>query len=234
MPFTYNDIEAVIDHGLVADIFKAERAIGLLRISGARAHEINTGRGNFGSLFGAFQGALTTDAVLAIARLHDRPNPKYPTRCLRGVLQFLSEQHQELPPIRHAHHLCQSLSTLPAPPELLKTVEERPNEFAPLFAAFATSLLGTPERTTALEDLKRLRDKALAHNEHVAALEGPTWDALVDLVELAKQVVGALGWAYVNTAYVVDGKYLMSEDAAGPSRALNRLLDALYRPAAVQ
>jgi len=228
MPISREDLEAVVRDGLVADIFRAERAIALLQVSGTRASEINGGKGNFGELFGAFQGALTTEAILAIARLHDQPSKRFPTRCLKGVLELLSAQHKELPTIKEPYQLELSLRTMDAPPELLAILQERPAGFAPAFAEFAVSVLEAPERTKALADLKAVRDKSLAHNEHVAALEGPTWNALIDLVEVAKWVVGALGWAYFSTAYHVNGEYLLSNDAKRPSLALGRLLNILY------
>jgi hypothetical protein len=78
----------------------------------------------------------------------------------------------------------------------------------------------------------RTSPKSLAHNEHVAAIDAPTWNALIDLLDLAKRVVGILGWAYFSTAYTIDGEYLMSEDAQRASYALDRLLNILYVPAA--
>ena len=226
------DLEAITEAGLASDIFRAERAIALLQVSGTRADEINNGEGNFGELFGAFQTALTTEATLAVARLYDQPSPRYPTRCLVGVLNFLAEHNEELPSIREPHQVGVALLTMNPPHALLTLAEEGSATFGRGFAAFVLELLCAPARKQNIQRLKQLRDKSLAHNEHVAAIDAPTWNALIDLVDLAKQVVGVLGWAYFSTAYTINGEYLMSEDAQRASRALSRLLNVLYVPAA--
>jgi hypothetical protein len=231
MPISREDLEAVVRDGLVSDIFRAERAIAILKVSGTRSDEINRGHGNYGELFGALQNALTTEAILALARIYDMPDRRFATRCLTGVLDFLNAQQDELPAIREPHQLELSLRAMQAPQQLLTVARERPNDFAPTFGTFARALMAVPERTAALEGLKRLRDKALAHNEHVAPFEGPSWNALIELTELAKQIVGVLGWAYFSTAYTPDGKYLLTEDARRPSRALDRLLNSLLATA---
>jgi hypothetical protein len=225
-------LEAITQDGLASDIFRAERAIALLRVSGTRADEINNGKGNFGELFGAFQTALTTEATLAVARLYDRPSQRYPTRCLVGVLSFLSEHNDELPHIREPHQLGLALLTMNPPNELLKLAQDGAADFGKDFAAFVLELLSAQAREESIARLKHLRDKSLAHNEHVAAIDAPTWNALIDLLDLAKRVVGILGWAYFSTAYTIDGEYLMSEDAQRASYALDRLLNILYVPAA--
>jgi hypothetical protein len=227
-----HDLEAITQDGLASDIFRAERAIALLRVSGTRADEINNGKGNFGELFGAFQTALTTEATLAVARLYDRPSPRYPTRCLVGVLNFLCEHNDELPPIREPHQLGLALLVMNPPEALLSLAKDGAAAFGRDFAAFALEILSASARGENIARLKQLRDKSLAHNEHVAAIDAPTWNSLIDLVDLAKQVVGILGWAYFSTAYTINGEYLMSEDAQRASYALNRLLNVLYVPGA--
>jgi hypothetical protein len=226
------DLEAIIQDGLVSDIFRAERAIALLQLSGARADQINNGKGNFGELFGAVQTALTTEATLAVARLYDKPSKRYPTRCLIGVLDFIASHNQELPEIREPYQLELALSAMNAPDGLLEVVDAGSAEFGLAFGEFGQELLSVAERGENIARLKALRDKSLAHNEHVSSIDAPTWNALIDLRDLAKQVVGILGWAYFNTAYTINGEYIMSEDAQRASRALVRLLDVLYVPAA--
>jgi hypothetical protein len=227
------EFEAIVRDGLVSDIFRAERAIALLRVSGGRANQINSGNGNFGELFGAFQTALQTEATLAIARLYDRPSPRHPTRCLVGVLDFIASHSEELPEIREPYQLGLLLSSMGVTEKLLNAVGTGGAEFAIAFAGFGREQLSVAERKESIARLKALRDKSLAHNEHVAAIDAPTWAALFDLIDLAKHIVGVLGWAYFNTAYTINGEYILSEDAERPSRALNRLLDTLHVPLAI-
>ena len=223
-----DDLENMVKIGIVSDTFRAESAIELLKVSGTRAAQINDGREGYGPLFGAIQTSLNTDALLALSRIFDKPSEQYPTRCLRGALAFLAKRSTELPSIREPYQLEIVLRAMNAPEQLISTVRERPADFAKLFAAFVEDFLRSPSTLETLKKLKILRDKRLAHNEQTSNIEGPIWPALISLPELAKQVVGVLGWAYFSTGYAVNGKYLLSEDALRPSRALTRLLDAVF------
>ena len=204
-------------------IFRAERATARVITSGTRADEINRGPGNYGELFGSFQGALTTEATLAIARIYDLPDRRFPTRCLIGVLDFLAAHQDELPPIRGAYQLELSLKSDEFSEALIRTVQEQLQDFADVWRAYS-SFIAVPETLAQLRLIKRLRDKPLAYNEHVAPFEGPTWNARIDLTNLEKQTIGVL-WAYFNTGYAPNGQHLMTEDVLRPLRALERLIN---------
>jgi hypothetical protein len=226
---TRDQIEDIVKKGLVEDVFRMERAYALLRTSGEWAQEINAaGRGNFGELFGSLQAALITEAVLALARIYDTPDKRYPTRCLIGVLDHLIKYSEELPKIREPYQLKISLLTRVVPDELIKAIEISPDKFPLLLAKYVKAESELSEHINTLEKLKTFRDKALAHNERASPISGPSWDDLHGLLELAKYVIGALGWAYFSTAYTVNGEYLLSKDAKQPSLALSRLLKKLY------
>ena len=79
-----------------------------------------------------------------------------------------------------------------------------------------------------VEKLKTLRDKAMAHNEMVSPITGPTWGGLERILEISKDLAGVLGWAYLSTVYVHNGEYFLSSDAERPARALRRMLSELY------
>ena len=223
------DIEDVVKNGLAPDIFRMEQAFELLKRVGERAKDINNQRdGRYGKLFGIFQTALKTESILAAARVYDTRSPIYPTRCLRGVLQYLVDNNDDLPSIREPYQLVLSLQSMSAPTVLIETIEKEPEKFAPRFAAYVSSLLDSPLRVDALDKLKTVRDKAFAHNEQAATISGPTWESLQDLINIAKSVVGIMGWAYFSTAYVVNGQYILSDDARRPTYALDELLNVLY------
>ena len=82
-------LQDLVTHGLIADIFKMERSYMLLKNIGTNAHVINApSAGNFGELFGSIQVALQTDIILAVTRLYDPPDKKYPTRCIRRLFSL--------------------------------------------------------------------------------------------------------------------------------------------------
>lgn len=228
MPIPRGQLESAVRDGLVPDIFRLERAESILKSIGTHAAQINAGRGNFGELFGALQAALTTEAVMAIARIFDVPNRTYPTRCIRNVLQHLRKYAADFSEIGESHQLKVTLRAMHAPNHLEPCVDDAPQNFCIQFAGFIDSLIDDPERQVALEKLKAIRDKSLAHNEHVTPPDGPTWNAIADFTTIAKNTVGVLGWAYFRTGYMINGEYGLTQDATRASNAANRLIDYLY------
>jgi hypothetical protein len=225
MPLTRDQLEDLVKKGLVADIFKMERAYLLLKTIGANASAINApGAGNFGKLFGALQDALQTDAILAAARLYDPPSKKYATRCIRGLLDCLEGNSGNLPPIRERCNLERELSRIGMPPSDIQLVATDEAAFAKKLVEHFRAILDNPRISTIVGMLKDLRDKAIAHNEQAADIHGPTWSGLMELMQHAKDLAGVLGWAYLNTAYVINGEYIVTSDAGEPSRAMTRLL----------
>ncbi len=208
------------------DIFKMEQAFELVKTIGTSTTELKYGNlQSYDELFGAIQYSLQLEALLAAARIYDIPSKKYPTRCLRGILQLLSENTTELPQIREPHQLVLHLKYMNAPNELITIGECGGENFALALSAYFDFLLNQPDRLIALEKLKLIRDKAIAHNEkRDNKLLGPTWISLKDLIEVSKNFVGVLGWAYFSTAYVIDGEYILSSDALRASNSLKRLL----------
>ncbi|MGA3286137.1 MAG: hypothetical protein ABSD46_01780 [Bacteroidota bacterium] len=229
MSINRESIEDMVKKGLVEDIFKMECAFELGKKIGERSGDLNRNvNGYFGELFATIQSALRIESILAAARVYDTPSKKYPTRCLRGVLNYLIENKDDLPKIREPYQLQIHLEHMSAPRELVNTIKNQPTEFASQFSFFVQSLLETPFRIDTLEKLKLVRDKAIAHNEQVEEIVGPTWESLQDLINIAKDVVGTLGWAYFSTGYVINGDYILSDDARRSSVALNKLLNLIY------
>lgn len=222
-------IEDIVKEGLVKDIFRFERARSIQKIMHDRSDAIGSkDNGNFGSTFHALHYALTTEAVLAVARIFDNPSKEYPTRCTKGLFAHLEKYSEELPAIKEPYQLQLSLSTRATPEGLIACIDKNPIEFPVRLRAYIETEFSAPPLSEAFEKLKTQRDKVHAHNERAFINEGPTWTYLEALVELAKYLVGALGWAYFNTAYTANGDYLLTNDAKRPSIGFARLLDRVY------
>lgn len=225
-------LDPLLDRGLVADIFRMERSFALLESIGTNAGRLNeAGTDNFGELFGTFQTALTSECVLSAARLFDRPSSRFPTRCVRYVLDYLRDHARDLPPIREPHQLGLTLNAAGLG-YLIEEMNAGSEQFARAVVAHFEQVLEGPETVDTLAALKTLRDKVIAHNEHVEAVAGPTWAALRRLVAHTKVLVGIIGWAWVGTAYDLSGDFILTSDAIRPKYAFERLLERLYPPAA--
>lgn len=226
---TRNKLEDIVKEGLVHDIFKMEQSYELIKTIGDNTKELNGGSlSNYNELFGTIQYSFQTEALLAAARIYDNPSKIYPTRCLQGVLQYLSDNALDLPSIREPFQLARHLKFMNAPDQLIKDASSESVNFAYNFSYYINGLLKDPERIVTLEKLKLFRDKVLAHNEKVdSKIIGPTWGSLKDLISISKNVVGVLGWSYFSMAYVIDGRYVLSEDTLDTSMALKQVFKIL-------
>lgn len=221
------ELKDIITNGLVSDIFKMERAFYLHKAIGDNADIFNDrANGNFGELFGTVQGAMESEAVLAVARVYDKPGKRHPTRCIRRALDLMEQYSEELPDIVEEYNTQIHLEGVGASTEVVRSVSLGKVQFVKLYVPYIREILNSDEILSKVERLKDLRDKRLAHNDP-AAIVGPTWDALKELILRAQQFVGVVGWAFFSTVYISDDYYLLSSDAQRPSRALNRLATLL-------
>ena len=220
-------LEDILEKGIVADIFRMERAYLLLKEIGKNVDVLNAPEtGNFGMFFGVTQQALRTEAALAAARIYDKPSQKYPTRCLRAALQLLEDHGKGLPEITERWHTKCALREFCDDAGVVESVDRGKDEFLRKFTPMFSAILDDPDVRAKIKQLKNLRDKQIAHNE-AAQKGGPTWKALTELIDYAKGFVGVVGWAFYNTVYVHDGKYMLTDDAQRPSLCLRRLADRL-------
>lgn len=228
MTLSKEDLAELVKAGAVTDIFKAERAYALLKTIGTNADAINASKKNLGELFGVVQDIAQTEVLIAVARLFDPPSKKYPTRCLRALLDDLDAKAEALPPIVEKWNLAKELTRLAMDPaDVARVQSESDVDVTRLIVGFLRERMEQPNIVDAVKRVRTLRDKRIAHNEDAHGINGPTWKAVLELLTFAKEVVGLVGWAYMSTVYMHDGRYFLSSDAERPSRAMRRLLDYL-------
>jgi len=222
-----NQLSDVVSNGLVPDIFKMERAYDLLIAIGENASDLNSKEsGNFGELFGALQIALETEAVLAVSRVYDKPDKRYPTRCIQRALDLLEVHSTEMPEIVDTHNTKLACQFMGEGNPVATALDQGREQFIASLVQYYRELIASDEVNLQLELLKGIRDKRLAHNESASPLM-PTWGALKSLITHAQNFVGILGWAFFGTVYVHEGKYFLSMDAKRPSLALERMIELL-------
>lgn len=150
----------------------------------------------------------------------------YPTRCIRRALDLLTVRNNDLPDIIQAHNTKLALHFLPNNSPVLEAVGQGKDAFVESFVPAFRSILDSSQILDAVERLKNLRNKSIAHNE-AATPVGPTWESLKSLIANAQNFVGVLGWAFYNIVYTHEGKYFLTNDAKSPSIAMGRLVREL-------
>jgi hypothetical protein len=209
-------------------IFVADRAVGVVKAAGESADAINAA--NLGDLFVSIHGAMLDLAVLAVAKLFERPSSRHRIWSLPALLSEIQagaahfeivERSHAFAFIREHSHAAELALTLPDS-ELITVL-------AQTMQAQLPDLRSTEPRThdLALDALRQQRDKVIAHNEAVdhGTLLSVSWQQLENLLRLAKNQVGAIGWIFLRAAYTTDdGSYVLSDDASRTGVAMRRLL----------
>lgn len=217
-------LKDILSNGIAIDIFDAEEIYALEEFIGYNAVEIN--KLTFGVFFGSIQRLLNRQLILLVARLYEKPNKYYPTRSIPSALKVLKENADSLEiqqrPILEKKLEKQGMNLnelkLLTDEDLTLKVVYFFNNKMPLSEEKSELVLGK-----ALYSAQTLRNKYIAHHETVSwkELPKPTYEQLVDLIEVAKEFVSIIGMSYLS------GDYLSGSDATRSSRCLKRLLEKL-------
>lgn len=223
------ELEDIISNGIVPDIFEAEQALALESLIGINAAAINEQK--FGSLFGSLQVILAKCFILAVTRLYEKyekPNPKYRIRSIPEALKVLEKYAKEFGIKRKAIVIgkleesgydvgqLQKMSDVDLTLKIVKHFSEN----------LSQSLISEAGMPRALNALKTIRDKAIAHREaiEVSGLKIPSYAKIDQLIDLAIKFVIIVGNGYLGINYEVDGRYFHTSEAKRASRSLRRLL----------
>ena len=87
-------LKDILDNGLVSDLYKAERAIHVNKRIRDNAKYINESKVSSRTLFVYIQTLSFNEAVLALSRIYDNPDKRYPTRCILRVIELLKRKEQ--------------------------------------------------------------------------------------------------------------------------------------------
>jgi len=220
------ELEDIISNGIVLDIFEAEQALSLESLIGINAAAINEQK--FGSLFGGLQVILGKCFILAVTRLYEKPNPKYRIRSILEALKLLEKYAKEFD-IKRKPLVMRKLEELGYDAEQLQNMSDADLTLK-IVKHFSGSLpktiISDADMPRALNALKTVRDKAIAHREaiEISGLKIPSYAKIDQLVDLAKKFVIIVGNGYLGMNYELDGRYLHTSDAKRASRSLRRLL----------
>ena len=222
------ELTDLITNGIVLEIFEVEQALALDELIGINAKVINEQR--FGSLFRSLQIILGKCFVLDIAKLYERPKRKYHIKSIPVALKLLQDNADELPIKRKPlvfdklvefGYDMEQVQVMPDKEITLRIVKYFSDNLQP-----KTIISNINEIHDALDALKKVRNKVIAHREAIESseLKLPTYAKIDQLVNMAKKFVVVVGNSYLGGNYEVNGRYLRTSDAKRASRFLRRLL----------
>jgi hypothetical protein len=221
-----HELEDIILKGLAKDLYQAERSIFLYRRIIKYAEPINGSTQSIKDLFRLIQLLTFRDAIMSVARIYDFPQNRYPNRCIFRLLKILEEAGNNALPITESYQTIEQLHYLRMPPMLVDLVRENDHiKFTNYLSKFLLTETYQPEFRNTLEELKRVRDKILAHNEPTTLDHSIQFKNLDLLIDFVKKVIGIVSWAFLSTAYMIKGKHQLSDDAERYSFLIDRFLN---------
>jgi len=212
---------------LVLNILSADQSYYLLKTSGGFSDGINFA--NFGNLFVFLQSILSDKFILNVAKIFEN-SKRYRIHSIPVVIDLL-EEHCAVLNIYQKPNFLRVLKESGLRDSTLEELSDK--ELTRKVVNHFNSTLPDIHKkddcdlSRALDSVKSIRDKRIAHNEKVKATDLPkmTWVELNKLLDYAKSFIGAIGWGYLSTAYEVNGEYIRSRDAKYISNAMRRLLE---------
>jgi hypothetical protein len=212
-----DELFTMVHSGPNADIFLALQARHIFGAIGEHAEQINAS--SYRPVFAVLQSYASDIFVLAVTRLLEREK-NYPLRSVHGVLEFLRVHASEIP-LKEPVFVIQALLRLGYESDAFGGAGQT--------AAVVGVLLGRLPHyadNVALDALRTLRDKRIAHPERLEAESLPTttWEDAETLLKIPIEALAVCG-AYLSTGYVDnEGHLFMDSDAQMAANSIRRLL----------
>jgi hypothetical protein len=218
------ELQRIVRAGPFNDLFLALQARHLFQVIGEHADRIN--RSSFAPVFATYQLYALDEFVLATTRLLERESGRYELQSVHGALRFLAGNAAAIP-LKQPAILQQSMERLGAWADRIGPLTGERQAVA--VAELLIERLPHHSENKALDALKSLRDKRIAHPERVDAdsLPATTWPDADALLRIPTEALAVLG-AYVSDGHVdVAGRLLMESDAGRAAFATLRSLRQL-------
>ncbi len=225
---TKEELKELIWNGIAADVFLSERWFHLFTSIGEVFPEIQE-KSLSPLFFNNAKLAFRDQFLIATARLFDSPKKKYKTSCVQLVLDFLSKNESKLSFGKERWHITKAMETAGFDKQVIELLHDENNDTLTTknIISHFTLVYKNPETLKLIKTLKTLRDKVLAHRDldDLQEKNGITFKQLFSLVEMPKQLISILGWAYIDSAFSLNGKYFLTDDSQAPARSLKYLIE---------
>lgn len=222
------ELRDIIQTGLSEDLFYLEEAMSLEDFISEHSEAINTA--TFGAFFGCLQVILGRYIILQTAKLFDYPCKKFKKRSIYTAICTLNIYKDQLK-IEQPIILERKAKEYGLGIEISGSVSNP--QLTTALAAYFENQLGSEKNQNrlyfAVENIKTLRNKKIAHPEMISDAELPptTFGDIKLIIDFAKQFVATIGIAYLSIIYDDDsGDYFLTSDAQRAKRCLKRILTA--------
>jgi hypothetical protein len=242
-------LDSMLTDGPLMNIFDYMRARELYLTISDASDKINEAR--FGQFFGTVQQFAQHEMYISLSKMFDKSDKWSTPRSFPSILQIVEDNADSLKiSVEHFIHVKQLNGEKK---QFVKTETETGTVYTnkwigvpsepTIDVAKAMELVnsirqGMPSPENAKkghqlsvywQTIKKVRNKLVAHNDHVEKVEGATLEAMDDLVQWCQAALEVLTRAIISgyALYSDDGKYFTGHDAKVPSLNMSRMLKKL-------
>ena len=207
-----DNITAIITNGLLKDLHIAERTFYLNRKISLLHSTIPEGYKYDISYI--LYDLSYTEMILGLSRLYDNLNNRYPTRCLKLLYkEFLVGSNIEKS-ISEKEISLRELGSLESFPEMRMLLMERTgDEFKNTLIMYLETLEVNGVLAEAIDKLKEIRDKFLAHNEDIRIDTLMPYTNLHSLIVHAKEVLAFFSLYCSGIHLTANGHFILSQSS---------------------
>lgn len=203
-------LKKIILNGILKDVLYAERSYTLNKEIYTNYSTIPKGVGV--DITNFLYDLSYTEMVLALCRIYDTPN-NYPTQCLKQIYKVIKEADYNLDITNKEELLLQS-AFFEIPENIIDLLRKSSNED---FNKRAVSYFECDEinepLVSALDNLKTIRDKVLAHNEDVSVNNLIRYDDIELLLKHAVNVISFFCLAYCGIHLKTSERFYLNSSA---------------------
>jgi uncharacterized membrane-anchored protein YjiN (DUF445 family) len=194
-------IDDYFNNGLLAETFHAERNILIWQHIADEVPYLNTQQEEVQRLYKFIQQSAQTNFVLSLGKIFDKPDKKYPTRCILSFLKLIDDSASNAIEIIETTNTKNHLREFNCPISLIDAVENPDRSLFPKqFSKYYLEKYNEHDLQNAIATLKLMRDKAVAHNEAIETLY-IDFETAERLLNFSSELISIFGMAYHSTAW---------------------------------
>lgn len=240
------ELDSMLTDGPLMNIFDYMRAREIYLTVSSASKEINSA--NFGQFFGTVQQFAQHEMYISLSKMFDKPDKWSTPRSFPSILMIMEDNAENLKiAVEHYIHMKrlsgETMQFVTTTTENMISctrkwvgVPSEPTANAAMAKELVDSIrLGMPSPEKALsghqlsifwQTIKKVRNKVVAHNDHVAEVEGATLQAMDSVLLWCQAALEALTRAIIPgyALYFDDGAYCTGNDAKVPSINMTRML----------
>ncbi len=216
------------NNGVLSQTLQAERNLKIWFNIAEEADFLRTQSKTLQSTFIFIQQSAQTNFVLALGKLFDNPSKQFDTRCILSFLYHIGElTASQVVEITETTITEEILKEHNCPKELIESITNRDKTlFLRLFSEYYLEKFKSSELQLDIQELKKMRDKSVAHNE-VIPIIGLDLQSVTRLLAFCSEIIAIFGIAYHSTMWKTNDFSFIEKEAHRNAEFINILIKEL-------